>query len=90
MEILFQLPNRYFCLRAASDVAFKFDLPPPTVSLETIPLLLALNAQPEIAIGLLSIIEIYDRDILVNTTSQLNTFIIHLGMCRPGLAFEII
>jgi len=54
MEVLFLLPDRYFCLQAPSDVSFKFDLPPPTVSLETVPVLLALNGQPDIAIGLLS------------------------------------
>ena len=78
---MFQLPQRYFCLRAPSDVSFKFDLPPPSVSLDTIPVLLALNGQPEIALGLLSILDFYENDLNINMTSQLNKFIMHLGLC---------
>ena len=77
-EILFQLKERYFCLRAPLEVSFRFDLPEPRVSLDTLPLLLSLNGQPEIAVALLSIMESLGHHDESNST-QINRFIINLG-----------
>ena len=58
VRYLFQLPQRYFCVRSAASVTFKFDLPEPDVSLETLPAIFSLNSQPYIA---LAILEFFDR-----------------------------
>ena len=61
MRYLFQLPKRYFCVRSASAVTFKFDLPAPEVNLDTLPAIFSLNSQPYIALAMLNFSERYKK-----------------------------
>jgi hypothetical protein len=79
MEIMFQLEHRYFCLRAPSEVSFKFDLPDPTINLDTIPLLLGMNGQADISIAMLHFIDVYQTELQMNSSSIFNRFIMNLG-----------
>merc|ERR1712150_128132 len=57
MSVISALEQRYFCVNQASKLSLKFELPPPSATLMTIPTLFALNGQADIAINLMSIIK---------------------------------
>ena len=83
MDVLKSLDERYFCVNKASQLSSKFDLPPPSANLLTIPTLLALNGQTDIAINLMSIVDsglaFPEFQNYHKITSHLNDFIIHMG-----------
>lgn len=83
MSVISALEQRYFCVNQASKLSLKFELPPPSATLMTIPTLFALNGQADIAINLMSIIEqglAFPEFVeYQKVTTRLNTFIVHLG-----------
>lgn len=86
MSVINAMEQRYFCVTQASKLTLKFELPPPSATLMTIPTLFALNGQADIAINLMSIIEqglAFPEFVEYQTiTTRLNEFIIHLGEHR--------
>ena len=48
LSIIGSMENRFFCIKQNSKISEKFELPQPTLDLNSIPSLLALNGQPEI------------------------------------------
>ena len=92
MDVLKSLDERYFCVNKASQLSSKFDLPPPSANLLTIPTLLALNGQTDIAINLMSIVDsglaFPEFQNYHQVTSHLNSFIIHMGEW-PSLFIDV-
>ena len=88
MSVINAMEQRYFCVTQASKLTLKFELPPPSATLMTIPTLFALNGQADIAINLMSIIEqglAFPEFVEYQTiTTRLNEFIIHLGKLRQA------
>ena len=83
ISVIESLEQRYFCVNQASKLSYKFELPPPSASLMTIPTLFALNGQADIAINLMSIIDsgltFPEFAEYQKVSSHLNSFIIHMG-----------
>ena len=83
ISVIESLEQRYFCVNQASKLSYKFELPPPSASLMTIPTLFALNGQADIAINLMSIIDsgltFPEFTEYQKVSSHLNSFIIHMG-----------
>jgi len=48
LSIIGSMENRFFCIKQNSKISEKFELPQPTLDLNSIPSLLALNGQPEL------------------------------------------
>ena len=48
LEDIGSMENRFFCIKQNSKISEKFELPQPTLDLNSIPSLLALNGQPEL------------------------------------------
>ena len=83
ISVIESLEQRYFCVNQASKLSYKFELPPPSATLMTIPTLFALNGQADIAINLMSIIDsgltFPEFTEYQKVSSHLNSFIIHMG-----------
>lgn len=48
LSLIGSMENRFFCIKQNSKISEKFELPQPTLDLNSIPALLALNGQPEL------------------------------------------
>ena len=53
LSLIGSMENRFFCIKENGKISEKFELPQPTMDLNSIPSLLALNGQPELGMFLL-------------------------------------